>query len=55
MFQTSKQNHAKHLKAIFAEAELDPASVVNHWLTTAADGKSYRLARYNLDTIIAVG
>lgn len=24
LFQTSKQNIAKHLKAIFAEAELDP-------------------------------
>ncbi len=55
LFQTSKQNVAKHLKSIFAEAELDPASVVNHWLTTAADGKSYRVAHYNLDAILAVG
>lgn len=55
LFQTSKQNVAKHLKSIFAEAELDPDSVVNHWLTTAADGKSYRVAYYNLDAILAVG
>jgi len=55
LFQTSKQNVAKHLKSIFAEAELDPASVVNHWLTTAADGKNYRVAYYNLDAILAVG
>jgi hypothetical protein len=39
LFQTSKQNIAKHLKAIFAEGELAPDSVVNQWLTTAADGR----------------
>lgn len=55
LFQTSKQNVAKHLKSIFAEGELDPASVVNHWLTTAADGKNYRVAYYNLDVILALG
>ncbi len=55
LFQTSKQNIAKHLKAIFAEAELAADSVVNHWLTTAADGKAYRVAHYNLDAILAVG
>jgi hypothetical protein len=55
LFQTSKQNVAKHLKAIFAEGELDQDSVVNHWLTTAADGKCYRVAYYNLDAILAVG
>ena len=55
LFQTSKQNIAKHLKAIFAEGELVADSVVNHWLTTAADGKGYRVAHYNLDAILAVG
>jgi hypothetical protein len=55
LFQTSKQNIAKHLKAIFADQELSEAAVVNHWLTTAADGKSYRVAHYNLDAILAVG
>jgi len=55
LFQTSKQNVAKHLKAIFADQELSEESVVNHWLTTAADGKSYRVAHYNLDAILAVG
>jgi hypothetical protein len=42
LFQTSKQNVAKHLKAIFADQELGENSVVNHWLTTAADGKRYQ-------------
>lgn len=55
LFQTTKQNVAKHLKAIFAEGELSPDSVVNQWLTTAADGKNYRVAYYNLDAILAVG
>lgn len=55
LFQSSKQNIAKHLKAIFAEGELVQDSVVNFWLTTAADGKSYRVAYYNLSAILAVG
>ena len=55
LFQTSKQNIAKHLKAIFAEGELNLDSVVNQWLTTASDGKAYRVTHYNLDAILAVG
>ena len=55
LFQTSKQNVAKHLKAIFADQELSEEAVVNHWLTTAADGKNYHVAHYNLDAILAVG
>lgn len=55
LFQTSKQNVAKHLKAIFSEGELDADSVVNQWLTTATDGKAYRVAHYNLEAILAVG
>ncbi len=55
LFQTSKQNIAKHLKAIFTEQELAQDSVVNQRLTTAADGKNYQMAHYNLDAILAVG
>lgn len=55
LFQTTKQNIAKHLKAIFVEQELSQESVVNQRLTTAADGKNYRVAHYNLDAILAVG
>ncbi len=44
LFQTSKQNIAKHLKFIFAEGELSRDSVVNQWLTTDEDGKVYRVA-----------
>lgn len=55
LFQTTKQNIAKHLKAIFADGELRPDAVVNQQLTTAADGKQYRVQYYNLDAILAVG
>ena len=55
LFQTTKQNIAKHLKAIFADGELIEEAVVNHWLTTASDGKAYHVAHYNLDAILAVG
>ena len=55
LFKTSKQNIAKHLKAIFVEQELVQDSVVNQRLTTATDGKNYQVAHYNLDAILAVG
>ena len=55
LFLTTKQNIAKHLKVIFTEKELSEESVVNYWLITAADGKKYRVAHYNLDAILAVG
>ncbi len=55
LFLTSKQNIAKHLKAIFTDQELAQDSVVNQRLTTASDGKNYQVAHYNLDAILAVG
>ncbi|NNM84944.1 MAG: virulence RhuM family protein [Phycisphaerales bacterium] len=55
LFHTSKQNIAKHLKAILAEGELAENTVVNSWLTTAADGKHYRVNYYHLNAILAVG
>ena len=55
LFQSTKQNIAKHLKAVFDEGELVVDSVVNQWLTTAADGKTYRVSHYNLEAVLAVG
>ena len=40
---------------IFEEGELDQNSVVRFFRTTAADGKSYNTAYYNLDVVISVG
>ena len=37
LFQSTKRNIAKHLKAIFSEGELDSNSVVNQELTTEFD------------------
>src|SRR5574344_2100405 len=55
LFQTTKQNVSLHIKNIFEEGELDEASVVKDFLTTAQDGKNYNTKHYNLDIIISVG
>lgn len=55
LFQTSKQNVSLHTNNIFKEKELSPDSVVKESLTTAADGKKYRVKYYSLDVIISVG
>lgn len=46
---------SKHLKNIFETGELEEGSVISKMETTAADGKNYQTAFYNLDAIIAVG
>jgi hypothetical protein len=46
---------SKHLKNIFETGELQESSVISKMETTAADGKNYITAFYNLDAIIAVG
>ena len=38
LFQTSKQNISKHIKAIFEDGELDETVVVNYQLTTTRHG-----------------
>ena len=55
LFQTTKQNISLHIQNLFSENELNKNSVVKEYLTTAADGKNYQTAFYNLDVIIAVG
>lgn len=55
LFQTSKQNVSLHTNNIFKEKELNPDTVVKESLTTATDGKNYRVKYYNLDVIISVG
>ena len=45
----------QHLKRIFADNELEEEAVIKQYLTTAADGKSYRVKHYSLQAIIAVG
>jgi hypothetical protein len=52
LFQTTVPNVNMHLRNIFAEGELQAGSVIQEFLTTAADGKKYRTNHYNLDAII---
>jgi len=55
LFQTTVPNVSMHIRNVFREGELGRESVVKEFLTTAADGKSYRTKFYNLDVIISVG
>ena len=55
LFQRDKRTISYHIRSIFKEGELDEDSVVQYFRTTAADGKSYNVAYYNLDVIISVG
>ena len=58
LFQTTKQNVSKHVKAIFLEGELKESATVNYKLTVQKEGNrkiSRQLAYYNLDMILAIG
>lgn len=55
LFETTKQNISLHINNCFKEGELSAFSVVKESLTTASDGKKYKLKYYNLDVIISVG
>lgn len=55
LFDTTKQNVSLHINNCFKEGELSKDSVVKESLTTASDGKSYKVKYYNLDVIISVG
>ena len=58
LFQTTKQNVSKHVKAIFLEGELEESATVNYKLTVQKEGNrkiSRQLAYYNLDMILAIG
>lgn len=54
LFAVSKPNISMLISKIFAEKELD-GSVVKQYLTTAADGKKYKVAYYALKMVLAVG
>ncbi len=55
LFGQTKQNVSLHINNCFKEGELISAAVVKESLTTAADGKKYKIKNYNLDVIISVG
>jgi hypothetical protein len=58
LFDTTKQNISKHIKAIFEDSELSEMSTVNYQLTVQKEGKrkvKRQVAYYNLDMILAIG
>lgn len=55
LFDRDVKTIGKHINNVFKEGELDEKSVVANFATTATDGKTYRVAHYNLDVIISVG
>ena len=58
LFQTTKQNVSKHIKAILEDGELSEVSTVNYQLTVQKEGNreiERNIAVYNLDMILAIG
>ncbi len=55
LFGKAKGTISEHIKHIFEDGELDENSVVRLFRTTAADGKQYEVAHYNLDMVLAMG
>ena len=55
LFGKAKGTISEHIKHIFEDEELEKDSVVRLFRTTAADGKQYEVAHYNLDMVLALG
>ncbi|MCZ2104805.1 MAG: virulence RhuM family protein [Burkholderiales bacterium] len=58
LFQTTKQNVSKHIKAVYEDGELNETATVNQQLTVQKEGTrevSRTITLYNLDAILAVG
>ena len=55
LFQRNKSTISRQIKGVLESGELNADSVVAFFATTAADGKQYNVAYYNLDMIISVG
>ncbi len=55
LFATSVPNINMHISNILKEGELDKNSVIKDCLTTASDNKTYKVAFYSLDMILAIG
>ena len=55
LFGKAKGTISEHIKHIFEDGELHEASVVRFYRTTATDGKSYEVAHYNLEMVLALG
>ena len=55
LFDTSVPNISMHISNILEENELYKNSVIKDYLSTAADGKNYKVTFYSLDMVLAIG
>ncbi len=55
LFVTSIPNISMHIANILKEKELQQHSVIKEYLTTASDGKEYKVTFYSLEMILAIG
>ena len=55
LFGKNIRTVSEHIRNVFKEGELVEPSVIRNFRITAADGKDYDTAHYNLDVIISVG
>jgi len=55
LFDTSVPNISIHISNILKERELSKESVVKDYLTTASDGKKYKVTFFSLEMILAIG
>ena len=55
LFDTSVPNISMHISNILKEKELEANSVIKNYLTTASDGKDYKVTFYSLEMILAIG
>jgi hypothetical protein len=54
VFERDKSVISRHIRGVFADGELQRASVVAKNATTAADGKTYQVECCNLGAMISV-
>lgn len=55
LYQRDKSVISRHIQNILEDGELQREAVVAEYATTASDGKTYQVAHYNLEMILAVG
>ena len=55
LFEASQQRISFHIKNIYQEGELTREDTNRRFLTSAENGKKYKVDYYNLDMILAVG
>lgn len=55
LFGTSKQSVSHHIAGVLKDNELGKDAVVKYYLTTASDGRNYKVLYYSLEMILAIG